>query len=394
MRGKALAAITMMAMAFSLMIAAENPVLAQSSAPKSSAPKTSPPKTSPGPLFPGKAQEKWQKVPATPQGKGEIKTYLHPVRKFTLAIPPGAEVAERGKGPQVSIRSPKGFMINIQTGDANPKLTLPQMAAKLEALYLGAGRPWSQKVLARPTTVAGLESFETQYSGAGTRIKVVITRGLKTDFIFMFFAPKNTFDDMSREFEWTLVNFRPNPADHPATARISAPGGKVMAKASLKPNRFAEQGYGYSIQYPGEWVAAKPTSTTATFSGKEGTDAYQAVVSIQNVQPPGAKTPIKSMTAAFQELKDTLLKLAPDLVVIGEQPLTYKNGRLSLAGRQMVVTYTHSGERFRKWAVVLPRPQGTISHIWSYTAPDQSFNTFKPLVEAMLKSWTIKSEGG
>jgi len=234
MRSKVPAAITMMAIAFSLMVAAENPALAQSSSPKSSPPKISP----------GKPLETWQKVPVAPEEKGEIKTYLHPVRKFTLAIPPGAEVAERGKGPQVSIRSPKGFMINIQTGDANPKLTLPQMAAKLEALYLGAGRPWSQKVLARPTTVAGLESLETQYSGAGTRIKVVITRGLKTDFIFMFFAPKNTFDDMSREFEWTLVNFRPNPADHPATARIGAPGGKVMAKASLKPNRFAEQGYG------------------------------------------------------------------------------------------------------------------------------------------------------
>lgn len=379
MRCKVTAAVTMAVVAIPLMIApkmlaAKYPELAQSS--------------------PAQPKGAGPKAPDIPKTKGEIKTYLHPVRKFTLAIPAGAEISEKGKGPQVSIRSRKGFMINIQTGDANPKVALPQMVAKLEAQYLGVGKPWAQKILARPTTVAGLESYETQYTGAGTRIKVVVTRGLKTDFVFMFFAPQDLFEELSREFEWTLVNFHPNPADLPATAGAGAPVSMAISKASLKPKRFAEQGYGYSIQYPGDWVVAKPTPTTATFSGKEGTDAYQAVVSIQNVQPPSAKTPAGAMKAAFQGLKDSLRKEAPDLVVIGEQPLTYKNGRLSLAGRQMVVTYTYSGERYRKWAVVLPRPQGTISHIWSYTAPDKGFNTFKPLVEAMLKSWTIKIEGG
>lgn len=328
--------------------------------------------------------------------KAGIKTYLHPIRKFTLAIPPGTDVSERGKTVQVSIRSRQGFMIYIQSGDVNPKASLPQMAAKLEVQYMGRGKPWSSKLSQIPTTVAGLEGIETVYEGAGTRVKVIIARGRKTDFVFMFFAPRDAFEKLLPKFDWVLDSFRPNPADIPATALSGAKPSPSKAVSPVLPNpkRFAEPGYGYTIQYPHEWVADKPSATTATFSGKKGTDAFQAVVAIQNVQPPSAKTPKQAADQAFTDLKDSLKKKASDVLIIGEKPLIYKNAEMNLLGHQMVVTYTFSGLRYRKWALVLPRPDGTVAHIWSYTAPDKGFETFRPLADAMLKSWTIKPGKG
>jgi hypothetical protein len=81
------------------------------------------------------------------------------------------------------------------------------------------------------------------------------------------------------------------------------------------------------------------------------------------------------------------------VVLHGEQPLTYRSGRLSLAGRQMLVTYSFGGERYQRWAIVVPRPTGTVTHVWSYTAPEAKFETFRPIADAMLKSWTILPDG-
>ena len=328
--------------------------------------------------------------PASPK---QVKTYLHPIRKFLLAVPLGAELAERDEAVQVSIRSRRGYIINIQTGDANPDLTLSQMVAKLEARYLGAGKPWARKIGSKPTKLAGLKAFEALYEGANTRVKVMIARGTKTDFVIIFFAPAKLFLKLLVDFDWFLANFKPNPADLMETA--AAPGAnRLPALASPPPKRFSRSGYGYTIQYPGTWEAATPSDTKVTFSGKKGSVAFQVIVSIQNVRPPAAKTPGEAALKVLADLKSSLTREASDFAIIGEKPLTYRNGDLSLAGRQMVVTYTYAGQRYRKWALVLPRPTGTVTHIWSYTAPDVRFKEFRPFADAMLKSWTIKPGNG
>ena len=332
-----------------------------------------------------------------PAALGQVRAYLHPLRKFTLAIPPGAEVVERAETGEILIRSNEGFMINIQTKDAKPEVTIPQMLMRLEAKYLGQGKAWSRKLSEQPSTVAGLDAFEAQYEGGNTRVSVVVARGRKTDFAFMFFAPLDAFDKLLPKFEWVLVNFEPNPADHPATAKAppAASLTTAAAQAGATPaKRFAEPGYGYTIQYPGDWEVNTPTARTVTFGGRAGSDSYVAEVSIQNVQPPAAKTPRQAADTALADLKSKLKREAADLAFVGEQPLTLKTGRLSLDGQIIVVTYTYNGERYRKWVLVMPRPTGTVAHIWSYTAPDNRFDAFRPIVDAMLKSWTIKPEKG
>ena len=171
------------------------------------------------PVFAQTGQAQPQQNPAP---KGQVKTYLHPIRKFTAAIPVGAEVSERGKAVQVSIRSRRGYIINLQTGDANPALSLAHMIAKLESKYLGEGKPWSQKLGGQASQLTGLSAVEALYEGAGTRVKVVVARGVKTDFVIIFFAPVESFENLEHEFNWFLSNFSPNPADLTGEKRAAA----------------------------------------------------------------------------------------------------------------------------------------------------------------------------
>ncbi len=330
---------------------------------------------------------------AAPDKGGEVQTYMHPVRRYLMPVPQGAHVAEPDPS-RVVIDSRQGFRIIVQTNDANPNVPLQNLNDKFEAQYLGHGKPLSLKLDEHASELAGLDAVEAKYEGAGSIARLVMARGAKTDFVFMFFAPRDRFEALGPQFQWLLDNFRPNPADLPEYA--GAPTVRVAPAAPAKPvakaKRFAEAGYGYAIQYPGDWQVGTPSATIATFSGPEGTDAYFAVVSIQNVQPPSATSARQATQAAIADHKAILQREARDLVVHGEQPLTYKNGRLTLAGMQMLVSYSFGGERYRRWTIVVPRPTGTVTHVWSYTAPEAKFDIFRPIADAMLKSWTIQPD--
>ena len=349
-------------------------------------------------IFAQSGQARAQQNPPGMQEKpgppGQVRAYLHPIRKFTAIVPAGDELSERGDSVQVSIRSRQGYIINIQTGDANPTLPLAKMIAKLEMKYLGDGKPWSQKLGAQSSTMAGLDAIEALYEGAGTRVKVVVARGLKTDFVIIFFAPVESYEMLERKFNWFLSNFLPNPAEIPTSKKASAPSPAKPPVPSAPSKRFDQAGYGYAIEYPGNWDVSRPSGDTASFSGKRGKRDFQVVVSIQNVRPATAKTPGQAAEQALTDLKTSLAREAGDFKIVGEKPLTYRNGNLSLSGRQIVVTYSYSGERYRRWALVLPRPTGTVAHIWSYTAPDSLFVEFRPFADSMLKSWIIQPGGG
>jgi hypothetical protein len=153
--------------------------------------------------------------------------------------------------------------------------------------------------------------------------------------------------------------------------------------------RFSDGRFGFTIQYPADWTAAHDGNYAVVFSGRVGSEAYQAMVSVQNVQPPSAKTPAEAASAALADLKATLTKTAANLKLEAETPLVHGERGARLEGYQFLVSYTHAGQRFRKWAVVLPRAAGNVAHIWAYTSPEGRFDTFRPIAEAMLDSWTI-----
>ncbi len=350
-------------------------------------------------------------VPGPVSGKAAKPiAYQDPNRGFMLVAPPGARFQERGGGEQLSIQSRKGYAVNVQAGDANPALSTDDMFHKLEVQYLGDGKPWARKTGQKEQVIAGLPAGIAVYEAGSTRTKVVIARGEKTDFVFMFFAPINHYEKLSVEFEWILASFRPAPGEKPAEpvkmAEQEEPAAKqppLRAEAAPEANPagrpkppeqpsapdvivFSEAGYGYRVEYPSEWQLEKLSAFTNAISGPQGTPAYDAIVALQNVKPSGDGDVAR---IAIDNLKANLSQQARAVQFVGEKPVTYAKQGLTLQGHQFVASYDHDGQRFRKWALVLPRPDGGIAHIWSYTAPASRFDEYRPVAERILNSLKI-----
>jgi len=336
--------------------------------------------------------------------------FVHPVRGFSMPIPAGVAVSHRGQEMHVAIRSPKGYVLSLQTGDANGLIPLPGMLGRLESRYLGERGPWERKLSGGTLAVAGMPAIEGIYQGHRTRTRVIIVRGNKTDFVFTFTAPNDLYEEHKPVFEWVLTNFTPGDGERanqpaaamapndPAKTPVAAPVRAADAVATMatgrpepaqsappQPNmsRFVEPGYGFTMDYPKEWRVEKPTAYMATFSGPEGSAASHAVITVQNVNPAGAETGEQAATMASADLLKALERSTQSMAVLGE-------GKLEESpGSQFIARYEYLGTAYRKWAVIVPRPQGTIAHIWSFTAPEASFESFQPVAESMLRSWTL-----
>lgn len=329
------------------------------------------------------------------------QVYMHPQLGFRVVAPPGASIAEKAEGRQIAIRSRRGYAVNLQTGAARPDIPLERMSSLLEVKYLGDGKPWSARGTDRALTVGGMPAHEVMYSGSNTKASVIVARGQVNDYVFIYMAPQDQFVNLSHEFNWILDNFQPGPKDmaKPAPAISAAPAPMTpQAAATPAPNgaarpgasaAFSEPGYGYVIEYPQDWDLSLPAERAAMFSGRQGTPEYAAIIGVQNIQPAGAKSGDEAVMRALNQLKASLGNAVRDLRVLGDQPWTYQRDGRRLIGRQIAVSYMHGGERFRKLLIAIPRPTGTVAHVWSYTAPEGQFASFQPIAKQMLDSWRI-----
>jgi hypothetical protein len=178
-----------------------------------------------------------------------------------------------------------------------------------------------------------------------------------------------------------------------ASAQTRGEAAAVQAPAIRLDQRFADRGLGFAVAYPDAWVAVREGSFLVVFSGREGTEAFRATVSIENVRPPGAGTPTAATAAVLADFKMRLARAVPDIRTEAETPIFRGEGEKRIEGSQFLVNYSYGGERFRKWVVIMRRTAAPVVHIWSYTAPRDRFDLFRPIAEAMLESWTI-GDGG
>jgi hypothetical protein len=337
-----------------------------------------------------------------PGDEDRARLYEHPIRGYTIAVPAGTRLGERGRKKDLFVQSRRGFVVTVQTGDANRSLDLGMMAARLENQYLGTGKPWTRKLGDREITVAGLKAYDGVYEGSNTRTRVVIARGAETDFVFVFRASPNNFIEMESDFNWMLENFRPAAGERiaepvaPEGALAEADGAtareetEVAALTEAGGGRvFADPDVGYAIRHPSDWVVAQPSEFTTMFSGPQGGPAYYATVSVQNVRPPAAIDPADAVAKVVENLHSQLKRGAQDLQFLEDSAYVHDKGGVALAGRQFVVSYMREGRVYRQWTVVAPRDEGTIAHVWSYAAPNDDFDRFRPLAQAMLESWRI-----
>ena len=321
--------------------------------------------------------------------------YTNMTLGYKMGVPPGAEVTERDGTNQISVRSRKGYVINVQVGLKRAGIPLARMSTLLEPKYLGEGKPWSARGKDRPMRVAGLPAHDVVYRGAGSRARVVVARGQVNDYIFIFIASERAFPPLEAEFRWVLANFQPNLRDRiPQTAmmKTTTPSPPAPRRAFAATRRFAEPGYGYTIEYPVNWKVSKPNNLTIVFSGREGTSDYASIVGIQNIAPPGAKSPEEAVQRALNQLKSSLGNAVINFRVLEDRDWIYARRGITLMGRQLLASYKHAGVVFQKRMIVIPRFEGTVAHVWSFTAPLALFASLRPRAERILRSWTILTE--
>ena len=329
--------------------------------------------------------------------------YVDPHKRFVLMVPPDAQLVDAGPKIDVAIHSRKGYMISLQTRSSNADTSAREMIGKFEAANLGPGKRFTLKIGEQQLRIASLPALDVLYEGNRIRARVLVVRGGKTDFVFMFQAPPRSFDALLPVFEWVLGSFQPAPDEltaPPAAAAVAVPRPPAAAPPHGAPpsrlaqaRRFADRGLGYAIDYPADWIVGKPSPLAVMFSGRQGTDAYFATVSIQNVRPAQAQDPAAAAGMVFADLKGQLASAAGGVSYQGEGRYAYAKDGLALDGHQFMVSYTEGNRRFRQLTVVLPRPRLAVAHIWSYRAPEERFDVFHAIAQDMLRSWTIQVAG-
>lgn len=333
------------------------------------------------------ASETWAGEVASTQpaaGVGAGQVYVHPVRQFALTVPTDAEIIEREAPVDVSIRSRAGWVMHVQSGTAQAGLTLEDLAAKLEALYLGANRPWTAKLYGGVSSVAGLPAYESLYEGSGSRTRVVILRSGGTDMALLFIAPERNFALVEGVFDVMLSSFQPPQGGTPVSVATAAQPN------SSGPVSFQDAAMGVAIRYPGNWSIEQPAPHMVVFSMPPEIAAGPANASIQNVQSPLGGSGIAAVEGVLQEIMAQLAYSVSDVRHSQAQPIQLAQlDAVPAEGRQLVSDYTQFDTPFRQWSIAMPREGSDTVHVFTFVAPRDSFDIVRPIVEGMVQSWTL-----
>lgn len=161
-------------------------------------------------------------------------------------------------------------------------------------------------------------------------------------------------------------------------------GVGVVAQDVALAKRFAEPGFGYTIGYPNDWSYAKPRSFSVVFSGPRGTPADEASVTIENLLSTSGGGQYDTIAAVIDAYKCDLVSGTGDVCISTGQ---YPNGD------GYVAQFVYQGVSLKEWRIVVARADGSVFHAWAYAAPSDRFETYLPIAQAMLASWTLTGAG-
>ena len=153
---------------------------------------------------------------------------------------------------------------------------------------------------------------------------------------------------------------------------------------------FNEKGFGYSIQYPANWVYNKQAAHILLFSRKEGADKYVPIIGVQNLLSTKAKGGKYQSTSAVIEDFQNQLRITKHAKVFPAEPFIYNRNDLKLSGQQFLAEYNYKGANYKQFLVVLPRANGDIFHIFIYSTPAEQYDKYLGTAKTMLGSWIIE----
>lgn len=168
----------------------------------------------------------------------------------------------------------------------------------------------------------------------------------------------------------------------------------AWAKDAALPNTFAEKGFGYTLRYPQGWTLTRPGGYVVVIGGAGNSPQSTSVVSIDNRLSPHPGEPVRGANAVFEQYLAEVKANAPQSTVERQSPFHQKGQNAQKQDRgpvgfQAVVQFNGDSTRLSQWAVVLPRKSGTIVHVWTFTAPLETFEQSLPSARAILDSWLL-----
>lgn len=162
------------------------------------------------------------------------------------------------------------------------------------------------------------------------------------------------------------------------------------AKATKEVKIFQEKGFGYSIQYPADWIYSKQAAHILLFSRKDGVDKNVPIIGIQNLLSTKIKGgKYQSIGAVIEDFQNQL-KITKQAKVFPAEPFIYNRNDLKLAGQQFLAEYNYKGKNNKQWLIVLPRVGGDIFHVFIYSTPAEQYDKYLGTAKAMLDSWIIE----
>ena len=324
--------------------------------------------------------------------------FVHPKYGYLLVPIAGSRtlVPQGGGGAELIIQSPRGYIVTVEGRPIAKSKSVRDIANELENEFLGVGeeKRWNRKLGYRTYSMNGLTAYDVLYEGPDTQDRLVVLRGRKRDYLFMFFAPTQRYGRLAHEFDYLLDSFRlPEPGfvsqerggmTEPASESSDAPSESSEPEVEMVP--FPETNLGYKVSYPKAWMAKQNGPFSVVFSGPENSPAFYSTVIIQNVRPekrgPAADAVLASLT---RQLRDGAKEVSfSDVTAFLQGQVAGLDG-----GKQFTADFMHNNEAFRQWTIILPRLDSPVVHVLSYTSPAHQFEQYKKMAALIINSWRI-----
>ncbi len=338
-------------------------------------------------------------IPSVRAGTGDSGSpshYMHPEKGYSLEVPANAQLIEQKPPMDISIRSRDGWGISIQSLLTNNDSRLEDLITGLESRYLGPDKSWKRKLESARRQQGDLAIQDSTYDGSGMRIRVVVVRAQLLDYIIMFVAPRDGYIAALPSFERFLTTFRPASGESLGVE----PDSVMMQESADNPTkrapentllRFHDPTMGYSMFYPAHWTMTQRDKVTVIFNGPSGEDSAYIALSIQNVAPPVAGTPRLASEAILQQLQAQMAYSVSNVRHTVAEPVTLGAPGSTVQAPQLVSDFIRAGTQYRQWTIVIPRPNGSVVHVWTFVAPLDRFERYRPIAETMAQSWAMES---
>lgn len=201
-------------------------------------------------------------------------------------------------------------------------------------------------------------------------------------------------DEMSRILQGFRIEGEPAQIPVTRTGRIAPELPSVQGRQSREaavslPGRFEDQGLGYLVRHPAGWSTVRLNPYTVRFTTGRNASGHEAAVTIQNMAgraAGGAYATAEEVSAVFQR---QIIRIDAQAKFQADRPFIYDRTRIRVKGLQFFVEFDADGVRWRQWQIIVPRPDRSQFHAWTFAAPVARFNRDAPVAAAMLDSWTI-----